>query len=108
MVAVFHDLHLLVALACQQYDVFRLRMFQRNRDGHATVGFGYIICLHLIESNLRFFDNCLWIFAAWVIGRQHHKIASFACGTSHQWTLLAIAIPAAAKKRDHSAMRTAL
>ena len=44
------------------------------------------------------------IFAARIIGGQHHEIAASSRSLAHQRTLGAIAIAAAAENRDHSVL----
>src|SRR5439155_10995400 len=96
-----HHLHFFVALASYHHYVPRTGFMNRESYGRFAIRLRLIFRSRALQSDHGIVDNCERIFAARVIGGQHHEITAPAGGLAHYWALGAIAIAAAAKHSDH-------
>src|SRR5439155_2610227 len=96
-----HHLHFFVALASDHHYVPRTGFMNRESYGRFAIRLRLIFRSRALQSDHGIVDNCERIFAARVIGGQHHEITAPAGGLAHYWALGAIAIAAAAKHSDH-------
>src|SRR5256885_2158685 len=97
------DLDFFVPLASDQNNIIRLRLSDGQRNGFAAVWLNRIASAAALQSWQGIFDDGQGIFAARIVGSQHHKVTATASGLAHQGTLALITIAAAAEERDHPA-----
>src|SRR5438105_4156979 len=99
------DLDLVVPFAGDQNNIAGLRRGDGQRDGFAAVGLDGVSSAAALQSWQSIFDDGHGIFAARIVGSQHHEVAAAAGRLAHQRPLALIAIAAAAEERDHPAGR---
>src|SRR5438105_12022789 len=99
------DLNFLVSFARDQNNIAGLRRGDGQRDGFAAVGLDGVSRAAALQSWQSIFDDGHGIFAARIVGSQHHEVASAAGRLAHQWPLALIAIAAAPEERAPPAER---
>src|SRR5438067_9150160 len=94
------DLHLFMALSRDQYDVARLRQLAGELNGAFSVRLDgeFRSAVSLAQTTERVMDDAQWVFAAWVVRGEHHKVASLRRRFTHHRTLGPVAIAAATEQ----------
>ena len=102
--AVAQNLLRFVPFARKQHDVAGTRLIQRHFDGLLPVQLHEQLRLGALHAHNHVIDDQQRVFAPRIVRRQHDDFARAARRLSHQRTLGAVAIPAAAEQSDDAAI----
>src|SRR5581483_3520706 len=91
-----------MAFAGQNHDVAGTRFGERGADRTGTIRLQRVRRVKTAQPHQSVVHDRQWIFGARIVRREHHKVAHFGSRLRHQRTLGAVAIPTAAKKRNHT------
>src|SRR5215469_4788756 len=96
------NLVVLVPLSCQQHDVSRARLFDRQPNGFRAVRFDHVLPTGPLHSHHNVTDDFQRVFLARIVAGQNRKVAKTSGNLSHDRPFGPVARPAAAEYRDDS------